>query len=259
MFLKIIAAFAVVSLGFIVSAPSVGAESPSQPTLHPCTAPNYVSSSPSASVTYGSKTVNADVWNDESDSTTLYACSAKSWYSVSSSPNDGKSVQSYPDTQEQFSDPTVESIPDLESNFAYETSACNKGDAWETAYDIYLGGPTSWANAPEHTEMMIWGTNCNQSLGETEVATDVPISGYTFDIYESGAFGDSQGVFLIYLATSSITSGTYDLSDFFNDAANRGYLSDGTSTHLWAVDNGGEFCQGSNVTIGLEAFSAKEV
>jgi Glycosyl hydrolase family 12 len=254
---KQLAALAIV-FGFI--ALPIGGAAAGQPAviLHPCLNPNYRTHSPSGSVAYGSNTVNAEVWNDESDRFTLKACSQKSWTSVSSSPPDGKAVQSYPDTQALFDDPTVASMPDLVSNFAYQTSACTKGDAFETAYDIYLGGSKSWKNKKLHTELMIWGTNCNQTFGETEVAKNVAIDGYAWDIYENGNFTNGNGVFLIYDSTSSIVSGQYDLSDFFGDAEGRGYLEAGAQTHLWAVDDGGEFCQGENVTIGLEAFSAKE-
>jgi hypothetical protein len=261
-----LAAIALLPVAMLIFPPQGVSAATPQVTLHPCTDPNYTTSDPSGGVAYGNKNVNADVWDDINDTFTLSACAANSWNTTSSA-GDGQdqgAVQAYYDTMEDFADPTVASLPDFVSNFGYSTSTCGTQEQWEAAYDIWLGDANTWTDVFSHTEMMIWSIDCNQQQALLDnfgapVATDVPIDGYDFDVYESGNFTDGNGVFLIYVNDATVTSGQYDLSDFFGDAASRGYLYDGTSTDLWAVDDGFEYCWGRNVTLDLEAFSAKSI
>jgi hypothetical protein len=82
---------------------------------------------------------------------------------------------------------------------------------------------------------MIWVDNYNQVPAGKKVATSLTLGAYSWDVW-----WDSSSGYLVFNATSALTSGTVDLLQLFRHAASSGWLP-ATST-LDQLDFGIEVC-----------------
>jgi len=222
---------------------------PPSPNPGQCTNPNFQTSSDSGGTSYGSYYVTNDMWNPESVTQTLYSCTYNSWYVRSNMTSQGGAVQTYPNSQITFNnEPAIRSLTGLTSAFADGSTPSGSGFDYEYAYDIWLNG----YGGHTHTELMIWNYNDGQSpVGNS--AGSVTIDGHSYDVYEDGNFDTCSpspcgGIYLALVATSNFTSGNDNLLDFFNYANSKGWISGGSSGHLWQVDYGAEICSTNGTT-----------
>jgi hypothetical protein len=155
-----------------------------------------------------------DMWNAAGNdvSQTLNVCSHGSWYAEDTIPADtSTAVKTYPNVHVDYIN-WVTGVSPLLSNYHKITSSyAGQGPStgiYEYAYDIWLNG-----FAAGHNEVMIWTQNHGQTPGGSLVASDITISGLSWDLYASSdnsyiAFVPSQG--------RAYPSGTLDLTAFFN-------------------------------------------
>jgi hypothetical protein len=202
------------------------------PVSMTCTTPSHVlpmnPANPQDGITLSGFYVDTDTWNaaNYQVSQTMYVCDYDNWYVVANmnnNTNDG-AVKTYPNVHQDFNNgPKISSFSTISSSFAH--TAPHVG-IYEFAYDIWLNGDAS----PGSTEVMIWTDNYNQvpsgSLQET-----VTFDGQGYKVYKSGSY-------IAFVETTNVTSGTLDLSSFFNHIIAKGWIP-ATST-LSAIDYGVE-------------------
>ncbi len=231
---------------------------PAPRTPGQCTNPNFQTSSDSGGTSYGNYYVTNNMWNRLSVTQTLYSCNYNSWYVTSNMTSQGKAVQTYPNSQMTLNNqPAIGSLTGLSSTFTDGSTPSGPGFDYEYAYDIWLNG----YGGQTHTELMIWNYN-NGQLPSGKLAASVNIGGYTYKVYEGGNFdlcnpAPCGGMYLAFVATNSLTSGNYNLLDFFNYAISKGWIFGGSSGRLWQVDYGAEICStnGMNATFDFTNFS----
>jgi Glycosyl hydrolase family 12 len=261
--LGFVASLFVFAAVLVMPAASASAATPATtfpgPGTHPCTDPNYVSSSPSSANGYTSKlgtsyVVSADVWNDVNIHQTMSECAQNSWRATEQAT--GTAVQAYPNTNDTFGpDETIGSYRALTSNYRYGPvpAATDKGDIFEGALDVWLGPQTEWQDAAKHTEMMIWNY-VDQQVPAGSIVGTATIGGVSYNVWFAGGIGQSNGDIVTYEATTNSTHGQIDLLSFFENAAASGDLEAGMSTYLWQVGTGYEICQAAKGSVfGMEA------
>jgi hypothetical protein len=172
-----------------------------------------------------------DMWNATASpiTQTMGVCNQASWYvddTTTSTTN--TAVLVYPNVQENYSSP-VSDYSSISSSFA--SSSTSAGD-YEFAYDIWLNGFGSGSN-----EVMIWTDNHGQTPGGSLVASDVTISGLTWDVYSSS---DNSYTAFVPTDGAAYSSGTLNLLAFFNYLMGTGQIA--TTSTLTQIDYGVEIC-----------------
>jgi hypothetical protein len=188
--------------------------------------------------------VTNDSWNASryAVSQTLYVCNYNSWYVVVNMNNhtgDG-AVKTSPNVQETRINGTP--ISDYSSiNSSYDDvppSNMKSSDIFEFEYDIWLGslGPSN-----RSTEIMIWTWNHGQTPGGSEIGT-ATIGGVIYHVWRSAP----PQQLISFEATSSdqSLSGSVNISNFFNYAISRGWIS--TGAEMYQIDNGMELVSTSS-------------
>jgi hypothetical protein len=158
------------------------------------------------------------MWNasDYDVTQTLTACSYRDW-SVTTTADDRAgdgAVKTYPNVHKDYHDwdtgkePPLSSYPTLTSTFA--ATSPHTG-VYNVAYDIWLNG------VPGDREIMIWTDNHEQAPAGSRVATALPFSGTTWDLY---ATDDNE--YLAFVPARPLTSGTLDLRAFLDHLIDKG-------------------------------------
>jgi hypothetical protein len=133
----------------------------------------------------------------------------------SNQPAGNTAVLTYPAMQLNLSNtPALSSLTSVTSTFTVVPPTGANND-WEVAYDL-------WFNANNANEFMVWVYNNGQTPGGNKVATSVALEGKTYDIWWSSNGGTDGTVY--FVLTTNITSGTLDLLQLFNYAAQHGWL-----------------------------------
>jgi hypothetical protein len=159
----------------------------------------------------------------------------------SNQPTGNTAVLTYPAMQVNFpSDhpPTLSSLKSVMSTFTVVPPTGSNND-WEVAYDL-------WFNPNNANEFMVWVYNNGQTPGGKQVATNVSLGGKTYDIWWSNNGGTDGTVY--FVLTTNIKTGTLDLLQLFQYAAQHGWLP--TDSTVDQFDFGTEVCStnGKNAT-----------
>lgn len=175
--------------------------------------------------------VAMDMWNATASpiSQTMNVCNHGSWYvddTTSSSSN--TAVLVYPNVQENYSS-AVSSYNTISSSYAGNSTS---GGDYEFAYDIWLNGYSTG-----HNEVMIWTQNHGQTPGGSLLASDVTISGLSWNLYASS---DNSYIAFVPANGAAYSSGTLSLLAFFDYLMQNGNIAS-TST-LTQIDYGVEIC-----------------
>jgi Glycosyl hydrolase family 12 len=119
-----------------------------------------------------------------------------------------------------------------------ETTTPPSSGAWDDAYDIWWNSAQSGGcnSCGSHLEMMIWlGHTSAVNPCCTEVAANVPIGGYTYNVFVDGSI-------VVYALARPATAISFDLGPIAADATARGYLPSGW--WLLDIESGFEIWQG---------------
>ena len=149
-----------------------------------CTNPTYTTTQ-NISFSFGSGasnyTVAHDLWNIgpyPDSSWTLQVCNFDSWNELAVANNnsgDG-AVKAYPNVHRDYNpQPLISSIPLI--SVAFAGTAWNSG-VYDVAFDIWTRN--------YQKEIMIWTENHDQLPGGSRVVSNLSISGYTWDLWQSG-------------------------------------------------------------------------
>jgi hypothetical protein len=158
-----------------------------------------------------------------------HGCNQASWYADDTTTSTtNTAVPVYPDVQENFGNPLSE-YSSISSSYAAQSSSA--GD-YEFAYDIWLNGYSTG-----HNEVMIWTQNHGQTPGGSLVASDITVSGPTWDLYASS---DNSYIAFVPANGAAYPSGTLNLMAFFSYLMQNGNIA--TTSTLTQVDYGVEIC-----------------
>jgi hypothetical protein len=177
-----------------------------------CGSPQFTTSKADDGWGDGDYYVQNNMWNVSGYDVvqSLTACSYRDW-SVTTTADDGAgdgAVKTYPNVHRDYHDwdtgkePPLSAYPTLTSTFAATTP---RTGVYDVAYDIWLNG------VPGNREVMIWTENVGQSPAGARVASALPFSGTTWDLY---ATGDDE--YLAFVPARTLTSGTLDLRAFLD-------------------------------------------
>jgi hypothetical protein len=185
---------------------------PTAPAAANCTNPAFSTSEGDDGWSDGDYYVHNNMWNasDYSVSQKLAACSAGNW-SVTTTADDSEgdgAVKTYPNVHKDYHDwdtgkePPLRQYSRLTSTFA--ATSPHTG-VYNVGYDIWLNG------VPGNREIMIWTENHRQSPAGDQVASGLPFSGMTWDLY---ATDDNE--YLAFIPSRPMTKGTLDLKAFLD-------------------------------------------
>lgn len=203
-----------------------------------CTAPVWTSSTSGDLYTADAPyLLHNNMWNAEGYdvSQTMSVCDHASWYVDVTTPVGADSaVKTYPNVHVDYHnwstgyEPPLSSFNKITSTYAGQGAGVG---VYNVAYDIWLNGVASSGS----NEVMIWTENRGQTPAGTKVASNVPLSGRTWDLWAS-----SSNSYLAFVPTNgqSYPSGTLNLKAFFDYLIRQGRLSS-TST-LGQIDYGVE-------------------
>jgi len=172
-----------------------------------------------------------DMWNATASpiSQSMGVCNQGSWYvddTTTSSTN--TAVLVYPNVQENFGNP-LSGYSDISSSYA---ASSNSAGDYEFAYDIWLNGYSTG-----HNEVMIWTQNHGQTPGGSLVASNITVSGMSWNLYASS---DHSYIAFVPANGAAYPSGTLDLTAMFNYLMQNDYVA--TTSTLTQVDYGVEVC-----------------
>jgi hypothetical protein len=199
--------------------PSVTPTETPPPNPAVCTDPVYRSSANGAMYNDGDYIVHNNLWNISNYSgvsSTIEACSYKSWNVITTANNntgDG-AVKTYPNVHKDYHnwstgyEPPLSNYPVLRSTFAADGP---DSGIYNIAYDIWLNG------VPGNREVMIWTDNQGQRPAGSLIASSLNLGGHSWNLW---ATGDNH--ILTYVAVTDMTSGTVDLRAHLNDLITRG-------------------------------------
>ncbi|ARQ70357.1 hypothetical protein CAG99_17250 [Streptomyces marincola] len=142
----------------------------------------------------------------------------------------------------------IDSIGSVPSSITYHYGA-GSGAVYNASYDIWLD-PTPRTNGVNRTEIMIWFHRVGpvQPIGSrTGTAT---VGGRTWEVW-TGSNGSNDVI--SFVAPSAISSWSFDVKDFVNQAVNRGLARQ--DWYLTSVQAGFEPWVGG-AGLGVESFSA---
>jgi len=100
---------------------------------------------------------------------------------------------------------------------------------WNIAFESWFS--STGGIAPDKAELMIWINYKDMGCGGTRVAADVPIGGFTWDVYHSG-YHRQWDHYIAYRITTPVNYVNIDLKDFIDDSIKRGYIDP-----KWYLDN----------------------
>ncbi len=188
----------------------------------PCTNPTFTTSDPNGGIGFDINSdgvedyfVHNNIWNISNypaTQGTLEVCNFDSWYDVAVANNNDASgaVKSYPNVHRDYnSNPSISSFPLISVAFA--------GTAWgsgiyDVAFDIWTRN--------FQKEVMVWTENHNQRPGGNIVVSNLSISGYTWDLWQSGttyfAFAAPVDPVTGFPSNRVIASGTFDIKAFLS-------------------------------------------
>lgn len=209
-----------------------------------CTDPIWQSTERLAQWTNGNYLINNNVFNaTESGPQTIFACSPFSWYVTAQHPAPGGrtgSIKSYPDTQRNFTDRTIDSFTVISSSF--DTTAPAVGE-WDAAYDVWVNGIGSKSTA----EIMVWTSHRYNGVLPPPNALEtktVTVDGQT---YKAWMRKNGNGGNYIALVMDPVRpKGTVDLLKVFDTVAGFGWVK--TSDRVAAIEFGFEIADTAGAT-----------
>jgi hypothetical protein len=195
-----------------------------------CTNPYFTTSDPNGGITDGGYYVHNNLWNAGNYPGTTGAtqvCSYHSWNHIAQATNTGDgAVKTYPNVHKDYSGRTIASFTTLTSTFAARSPGVG---IYDVAYDL-------WLNGVPNDEVMIWTDNHNQYPAGSRFASNVALSGHTWDVY---ATSNNGYIAFVPSGGARLTSGTLDIK------AMLGYLvSQGKTISSSTVD---QICYGVEV------------
>jgi len=158
-------------------------------------------------VTDGGYYVHNNLWNATSYSGTkgtTQVCSYHSWNHVASATNTGDgAVKTYPNVHKDYSGRSISSFTTLSSQFAHVSPGAG---IYDVAYDL-------WLNGVPNDEVMVWTDNLRQTPAGTRFASNVSLSGHSWDVYATSGNG-----YIAFVPSNGarLTSGTIDLKAMLN-------------------------------------------
>lgn len=167
-----------------------------------CTNPYFTTSATNGGVTDGGYYVHNNLWNAGSypgTKGTTQVCSYRSWNHIATATNNGDgAVKTYPNVHKDYSGKTISSLNTLTSTFAAASPGVG---IYNVAYDL-------WLNGVPNDEVMIWTDNHKQVPAGSRFASDVSLSGKTWDVYATSGNG-----YIAFVPSNGAryTSGTLDL------------------------------------------------
>jgi len=179
-----------------------------------------------------------DMWNATGNdvSQTLSVCSHGSWYVDDTIPADtSTAVKTYPNAHVDYINWVTGVSPLLSSYHKITSSYAGQGPRsgiYEFAYDVWLNGFGSG-----HNEVMIWTQNHGQTPGGSLLASNITISGLSWNLYASA---DNSYIAFVPTNGAAYSSGTLSLLAFFDYLMQNGNIAS-TST-LTQIDYGVEIC-----------------
>lgn len=197
--------------------------------------------------------VNNDAWSASHGPQAINVCSQSSWDALSTQPDKGGAVETYPDTEYDVggrdSGPSTKPISAFNSITSTFSESYPSAGSWDAAYDMWTN---NWSN-----ETMIW----NQWAGSQAYwysATgfqDVTIAGIEYHFCDNGANGNCSGPKgadngdeLIFAMVNQETSGSVDILAIYNWEVANGYAK--ASDAPTQLEYGVEVCS----TSGQETF-----
>jgi hypothetical protein len=201
------------------------------------------------------------MWAANSGTTqTLTAYNPGSWSVVANSqPAGSTAVQTYPDTQQIYTQPDDTPVPlssfgSITSSFTEKMGAAS-GTSAEAAYDIWLGQNSSTNYADE---VMIWNDQANRgTCGGATVKTTATFGGSNGVPQQNWTLCEYGGSELIwYLTGGNERSGTVDILSMLTWLESHSYLPAGSG--LNQIDYGFEICSTPDAeTFTVSQFSIK--
>ena len=188
----------------------------------PANAQVWSSCSQYATYTSGQYNVYTDEWGATSGQC-LYVYSATNWTSTSNFTGNG--IKAYPDTEFSLNNVPLSSLSSVPTSFNVTVPG---GANYDAAYDLWTANNVD--------EVMVWEEwNGDGPLSSSygcsgypstacPIATNVNINGAYYDLFQ----GNNGHNVLSFLRTSQRASGSEDILQFMNWAANHGYLNSKT-------------------------------
>lgn len=183
----------------------------------------WSSSEPKGQLATEGYLVNNNIWSDEAGTQTMHVYSPHSWYVVANhSRTDVRpgSIKSYPDTQRNFTNRSVDSFTEMTASWITSYPAVGE---WNSAFDIWMGGIGSKCTH----EVMLWTHHrYNGKLPPSNAteATTATIDGQGFTAWRRPLnAGDSR--WYIALAMNPMQpAGKVDLLKVFRWLVDKGWL-----------------------------------
>jgi len=210
------------------------------PAGNRCTDPKVIRLDPSnaqSGVTDGRYYVTNDTWNASKYrglSQSIYVCNYNNWYAIARMNNDSGdgAVKTSPNVQETWY-PSPTKLSNWQSISSHYSDVppgvgTNYG-IWEFEYDVWLNGLATNSS----TEIMIWTYNNGQTPSGSPVGAFTD-AGSTYEVYRS----PPPRQYIAFVSTSQNLSGNVELSDFFDYAISRDWMS--ASSTLYQICNGVE-------------------
>ena len=226
-----------------------------------CTSPIFTTSDAEGTINIDSGSppapefwwVNNDAWSGSHGPQTLQVCSQSSWNALSTQPDNGGAVETYPDTEYDVggrnngvSTKPISAFNSITSTFSESYPSAG---SWDAAYDMWTN---NWSN-----ETMVW----NQWAGSQAYwftasgFQDVTIGGIEYHFCDNGANGNCSGPKgadngdeLIFAMVNQETSGSVNILAIYNWEVTNGYAK--ASDAPTQLEYGVEVCS----TSGQETF-----
>ena len=167
---------------------------------------------------------DADIWNPEKISQTMWYCSHNSWAvsDTAPQPSDG-AVQAYPNVHHDFvtnwnnvvgSSPLLSSFKYIHTSFASTADEPSQG-SYDAAYDIWFNGFDNGS-----LELMVWNQFHNQTPAGSIIHKGVTDPGLTGTFNE---WTDHQG-YVAFVPDSPLASGTLHVGSLANTLESQGLM-----------------------------------
>ncbi|MDT0214366.1 hypothetical protein Q9R29_10750 [Rothia sp. ARF10] len=182
-----------------------------------CTDPYFTTSNSNGGITDNGYYVHNNLWNASKypgTTGTTEVCSYRSWNHTAYASNASGSgeVKTYPNVHKDYHGRTISSFSRLTSTFA----------ATPPGRGIYNVGYDLWLNGIPNDEVMIWTDNHRQVPAGSRFASNVSLSGYTWDVYATSGNGY---IAFVPSGGARITSGTLDIKAMLTYLVARGRVS----------------------------------
>ncbi len=157
--------------------------------------------------------MNNDAWSGTAGPQTINVCSPSSWYAVSTQPNNGGAVETYPDTEYyvggQGGGHTTKTIAQYQSITSTFSENYPSAGSWDAGYDLWLNNYS--------TEIMIWNEDAGSPTYWNTQGTPVTIGGVSYQFANSGGP-------LVFIRSQQEKSGTVDILAVFNYLVSKGLV-----------------------------------